>query len=127
MNVQEPSPTSPEKSDAPDITRRPLAVRLLHLGLWVFGLWFFFAILTPRLEALCPAWRSFIAAQDEYGLHSGAVYYTDVPVTQEAEAHVREAVRKGMEARRAKRERERQTPTEARPDDSRHTRGGDES
>lgn len=104
MNKHEQGPANPNP-DAPDILARPLAVRLLYLGLWVFGLWFFFAVLTPRLEALCPAWQRFIAAQDEYGLHSGAVYYTDVPITQEAEAHVREAVRKGMEERRMKRER----------------------
>ena len=103
MNKPDQRLTSPE-TEAPDLRTRPLAIRLLYLGLWVFGLWFFFAVLTPRLEALCPAWQRFIAAQDEYGLHSGAVYYTDVPITQEAEAHVREAVRKGMEERRMKRE-----------------------
>ena len=82
---------------------RPLAVRLALLGLCVFALWFFFAVLSPRLTALSPTWRRFYAVQEEYGLHSGAVYYTDVPVTQEAEAHVREAVRRGMAERRAKR------------------------
>ena len=91
-----------EKDDA--IRKRPLAVRLALFAAGVLALWFFFAVLSPRLTALSPTWRHFTAVQEEHGLHSGAVYYTDVPVTQEAEAHVREAVRRGMEERRAKRE-----------------------
>ena len=83
---------------------RPPALRLALFVAGVFALWFFFAVISPRLTALSPTWRHFTAVQEEYGLHSGAVYYTDVPVTQEAEAHVREAVRRGMEERRAKRE-----------------------
>ena len=121
-----PRPAGPEgvpPNTAPaEMPRGPLALRLLYLGLWLFGLWFFFAVLTPRMAALCPAWRRFYAVQEEHGLHSGALYYTDVPVTQEAEAHVREAVRKGMRERRERRERQRMRGAE-RWMESRHPAG----
>lgn len=74
--------------------------RLLLLSGWVIGLWFFFAVLTPRLLALSPAWQRYDAVQEEYGLDSGALYYSDLPISGEAEQVAREAVRRGMEERR---------------------------
>ncbi len=75
------------------------ALNALKLLAWVLGLWFFFAILTPRLVALSPAWQKYDAAQEQYGLDSGALYYSNVPITQEAEEGMRRAVREGMEQR----------------------------
>ncbi len=65
------------------------------------GLFLFFNYLSPFLFSLSNSWQRFIQVQDEIGVTSGALYYTDVPVTQDAEAHVREAVQLGM-AERAK-------------------------
>lgn len=79
-----------------------MRIRALQLGVWILGLWFFFAVLTPRIEALSPSWQAYNATQEKYDLDSGALYYTNVPVTQEAEMHVREAVRKGMKDWRAR-------------------------
>lgn len=59
----------------------------------------FFAVLTPRLVALSPAWQHYDAVQEQYGLDSGALYYSDVPVTQEAADAVGRAVRAGMQER----------------------------
>lgn len=73
---------------------------ILKLLCWIAGLWFFFAILTPVLEDHIPAWKRFNKIQEEQGLDSGALYYSNVPQTQDAEEAMREAVRKGMEARR---------------------------
>ncbi|MCR4667099.1 MAG: hypothetical protein K5657_07375 [Desulfovibrio sp.] len=68
------------------------------------GIFFlFFTYLSPILFSLVPAWQRFVAVQDEIGVASGALYYTDVAVTQDAEAHVREAVRLGMEERATQR------------------------
>lgn len=72
----------------------------LKLSAWAVALWFFFAVLTPRLVALFPAWQRYYAVQEEYNLDSGALYYTNVPITQEAENAMRAAVRRGMEDRR---------------------------
>lgn len=73
---------------------------LLKLACWALGLWFFFSVLTPHMVALSPAWQRYGEVQEEHGLHSGAIYYSDVPVTLQAEEHVRQAVRAGMEERR---------------------------
>ena len=51
------------------------------------------------LFTMSSSWQRFIAVQDEIGVTSGALYYTDVAVTQDAEAHVREAVALGMQER----------------------------
>ncbi len=72
----------------------------LKLFAWAVALWFFFAVLTPRLVALSPAWQRYYAVQEQYDLDSGALYYTNVPITQEAETAIRAAVRQGMEDRR---------------------------
>lgn len=66
-------------------------------------LWFFFAVLTPILEDRIPAWKRYNEIQAEQGLDSGAIYYSDVPQTQEAEEKMREAVERGMAARREER------------------------
>lgn len=76
---------------------------LILLILWGFGLWFFFAICTPVLEDHIPAWKRYNQIQEEQGLDSGALYYTNVPQTQEAEEATRKAVREGMAKRRAER------------------------
>lgn len=73
----------------------------LKLFAWAVALWFFFAVITPRLVALFPAWQRYYAVQEKYNLDSGALYYTNVPVTQEAEEAMRAAVHEGMEERRA--------------------------
>ena len=47
----------------------PPAVRnLLKMGSWALALWLFFAVLTPRLVALSPAWQHYDAVQEQYGL-----------------------------------------------------------
>lgn len=79
--------------------RRPMR-GLFILALWGIGLWIFFAILTPILEDQIPAWKRYNQIQEEQGLDSGALYYSNVPQTQEAEARTREAVKAGMSERR---------------------------
>lgn len=78
----------------------PTGRNLIILGFWCIGLWFFFAVFTPFLENYIPAWKRFNQIQEEQGLDTGALYYSNVPQTEEAEQAMREAVRKGMEARR---------------------------
>lgn len=83
-----------------------LSKGLLLLGAWGVGLWFFFAIFTPLLEDHIPAWKKYNRIQKEQNLDSGALYYSNVPQTQEAEDAMRKAVNEGMEVRRkAKQER----------------------
>lgn len=75
---------------------------ILILCLWALGLWFFFAVFTPFLEDRIPAWKNYNKVQEEQDLDSGALYYTNVPQTQEAEEATRRAVKEGMALRRQK-------------------------
>lgn len=79
---------------------------LLLLAAWGIGLWFFFAIFTPFLEDKIPAWKRYNQIQEEQNLDSGALYYTNVPQTQDAEEATRKAVREGMAERRQARQAE---------------------
>jgi len=74
-------------------------LRWLKLAGLTAGAYVFFNFISPLLFSAVPAWQRFVDVQDEIGVASGALYYTDVAVTQDAEAHVREAVRLGMEER----------------------------
>ena len=77
--------------------------RIFKMGklvLWGVGLWVFFAVITPRLVALSPAWHHYDRVQEENGLDSGALYYTNVPVVQSAEEAMKHAVKAGMAERR---------------------------
>lgn len=80
---------------------------IFRLGCWIGGLWLFFCVLGPWLFSLSPAWQRFDAVQEEYGIHSGAIFYSDVPVTQEAAAALQHAVREGMAKRMQRRLEER--------------------
>lgn len=73
---------------------------LFWLAVWAVGLWFFFAIFTPVLENQIPAWKRYNQIQEEQNLDSGALYYTNVPQTQEAAERTRAAVKAGMAERR---------------------------
>ena len=47
--------------------------RIFKMGklvLWGVGLWVFFAVITPRLVALSPAWQHYDRVQEENGLYS---------------------------------------------------------
>lgn len=76
------------------------------LAAWAIGLWFFFAVFTPVLEDHIPAWKRYNEIQEEQGLDSGALYYSNVPQTQEAEQVTRAAVKAGMAQRRQARQKE---------------------
>lgn len=77
-----------------------LGMGLIWMVIWAVGLWFFFAVLTPVMEDHIPAWKRYNQIQEEQNLDSGALYYSNVPQTQEAEENTRRAVREGMAARR---------------------------
>lgn len=74
----------------------------IYLALWCLGLWFFFAIFTPFIEPMIPAWHKYNQLQEAQNHDSGALYYTNVPVTSDAEAHLKQAVREGMGERARK-------------------------
>lgn len=78
-------------------------MKIARLGLIALALWAFFALFTPVLESHIPAWREYNRIQDEQGLDSGALYYSNVPQTQEAEERMRAAIEGAMRERLEKR------------------------
>lgn len=63
----------------------------LGLGLWL--IWFFLWVLTPVVVAHCPPLARYGDAALENDIQPGALYYTDVPVSAEAERNSRDTVR----------------------------------
>lgn len=61
--------------------------------------WLVFCVGLPRLLSLSESWRTFSEAQDAWGIHAGALYYTDVPVTGDTEQSNRAAVRQALDKR----------------------------
>lgn len=81
----------------------PVTRTIFRLCCWIGGLWLFFVVLGPWLFSYSPAWQRYDVVQEEHNIHSGAIYYTDVPVTQASEEATRRAVREGMAARMQRR------------------------
>lgn len=67
--------------------------RLARLGLCVFAAWVFFWVLTPLIVAHCPPLARYGKLCDDNDITPGALYYSDVPVTVDAEQNNRDTVR----------------------------------
>lgn len=63
-------------------------------------LFVFFAYVGPFIEVYIPAWKRYNQIQEEQNLDSGALYYSNVPQTQEAEENMRRAIKEAMDERR---------------------------
>lgn len=85
---------------------RPRRRSWLRLVGYALALWGFFGFVGPKMISMIPAWRQYCEVQDAYGLNSGAIFYTDVPVSLEAELANRAAVEAAMSRRRAAAQRE---------------------
>lgn len=73
----------------------------LRLTGYALALWVFFGFVGPRLVSMIPAWQRYCDVQEAQGLDSGALYYTDVPVSLECERANLAAVEAAMSRRRA--------------------------
>lgn len=80
--------------------------KLLKLLSIFAAIWIVLAFILPALLEHVPAWRTYVSGLEEHNIESGALYYSDVPVTPAAEEHLREAVKAGMDARFAKAKKE---------------------
>lgn len=79
--------------------------KLLKLVIVIACLWIFFAVIGPYMTNSIPAWKRYNQIQEEQNLDSGALYYSNVPQTQEAAERTRKAVQEGMRIRREARQR----------------------
>lgn len=79
--------------------------KIIKLILIIGGLFLFFVFIGPTISENIPAWKEYNRIQEEQGLDSGALYYSNVPQTQESEDRTRNAVKEGMEKRRGNKER----------------------
>lgn len=66
---------------------------LLRLGACLFITWLFLWVLTPIIVAHCPPLARYGEVAQEYNITPGALYYTDVPVSADAERNNRDTVR----------------------------------
>lgn len=74
---------------------QPLSVRLLRFSIAIcvlVGVVFF----ARYPIQIIPAFNEYSQVVDRTGFHPGALYYSDVPITMEAEKFVRSAVKEGM-------------------------------
>lgn len=78
----------------------PTARHWLKLLFVCLIIWVFFAFIGPFFENRIPAWHKYNQIQEEQNLDSGALYYSNVPQTQEAEDNMRRAVKEAMDERR---------------------------
>lgn len=82
----------------------PYLKKIINFLLACAALWIFFGIVGPFFEARIPAWRQYNQIQREQDLDSGALYYSNVPQTQDAEENMRRAIKEAMAERRKQRE-----------------------
>ena len=67
--------------------------RLLRLAACLLAIWLFLWVLTPIIVARIPALAHYGDVALENDIQPGALYYTDVPVTPDAERNNRDTVR----------------------------------
>ena len=70
-----------------------LAGRLLRLGLALACLWFIVYVLAPLPVERFEPMRVFARAAQENNIAPGSLYYTDVPVSTQAEMSNRDTIR----------------------------------
>lgn len=73
-------------------TQPSLPVRLLKLIAATAALALIVYLAQIPIQKI-PAFKAYSEAADKYDLHPGALYYSDVPVTLDAERHLRAAVK----------------------------------
>ena len=83
------------------MTSNPRRNAWLRLAGYALVLWGFFGFVGPWMVSMIPAWQRYCDVQEAQGLDSGALYYTDVPVSLECERANRAAVEAAMNRRRA--------------------------
>lgn len=75
--------------------------RYIKLLLSCLTLWLFFGFIAPSIAQKSETLMELVRIADEKGIHTGALYYTNVPTSYESEMASRQAVRDGMALRRA--------------------------
>jgi len=59
----------------------------------VFIIWAYFWVVHPLLIKHLPSFAHYLETAQKYNIDPSAIYYTDVPITLEAEMNNRDAVR----------------------------------
>ncbi|MDR0339882.1 MAG: hypothetical protein LBH65_06355 [Desulfovibrio sp.] len=95
MNLHNNAQKLPEETKEPGLRRRMLR---LIVGLAVF--WFIVQVLAPLPAQYIAPFRRYAEAVDKTGITPGALYYTDIDQSIDAEANNRDAIRFGLSGRR---------------------------
>lgn len=75
------------------IEHRPTAKGFIKLGLAVLGLWFFVFYAGPAIINTVPGWKQLADAADRNDINTGAIFYTDIPLSHEAELYINSSLR----------------------------------
>lgn len=65
----------------------------VQLGLWIGGIWLLLWVITPLWVSQSPLHQDFAAAQEQYDVPIGALYYNDIPFINEAAMEIRDTWR----------------------------------
>ena len=65
----------------------------MKLGIGVFVLWSMVFHICPAIIEAIPAYKRYANAVDNYGIHTGALFYTNVEGNTEAEFYIRNSLR----------------------------------
>lgn len=77
----------------PDTPTKPRLVGFLQLGAAVLLLWGITVYAAPALINAIPMWKSMGEVTDRLDINAGAIYYTDVPISGEAELYLRSSIK----------------------------------
>jgi hypothetical protein len=75
-----------------DAETRPKLRGFIRLGAAVALLWGITVYAAPALINAVPIWKSMGEAADRLDINAGSIFYTDVPVSGEAELHMRSTI-----------------------------------
>lgn len=87
------SPSTRDNASAPDGQGLSLPRRLLRLCLAVGGLLLIMHVIAPFLVNSIKPFRKYADTVEETGIIPGALYYTDIPQSVDAEVNNRDAIR----------------------------------
>ena len=76
-----------------DTRAKPRLRGFLQLGMAVAVIWFITVYAAPALINAVPMWKSMGEVSERLDINAGSIFYTDVPISGEAEVHMRSTIR----------------------------------
>ena len=65
----------------------------IQLGASILVIWLMIFYILPAIVEGIPAFKRYGDEMDRHGLHAGALFYSDLPIINDAELHIRNTIR----------------------------------